>query len=258
MGSAVQEQLLHITKEIERQVDATIEQMDNMDVNDLENLRKARVKELKEREEKKRQWLQLGHGTYEQLPEEKQFFDLIKKSENAIVHFFTDSSQKSPIMDMHLKKLAPKHLETRFVKLNAEKCPFLAEKLKIKTIPTLALVKNGIMVDKVVGFTQLGNREDFSTDMLEWRLAHSEVIEYEGDLSVPPHLQQKVHKSSAGRKIRDGAFNNDDDDELDELNSLDVKVDFNAAGNGVNREKLLEKAAELTAEEEAELGLNDD
>lgn len=259
MGSAMQDQLLHITNEIERQVDATIEKMDNMDVGDLENLRKARVKELKEREEKKKHWLELGHGTYEQLPEEKMFFDVIKKSENVIVHFFTDTSQKSPIMDMHLKKLAPQHLETRFVKFNAEKCPFLTEKLKIKTIPTLALVKNGVMVDKVVGFTQLGNRDDFSTDMLEWRVAHSEVIEYEGDLSVPPHLQQKVHKNS-NRKIRDGAFNNDDDDDLDELTSLDVKHDFNAGsgGNGVGREKLVERAAELTAEEAAELGLNDD
>lgn len=259
MGSAVQDQLLHITKEIEKQVDATIEQIDNLDVNDLENLRKMRVKELKEREEKKRRWLELDHGTYEQLPEEKMFFDIIKKSENVVVHFFTDTSQKSPIMDMHLKKLAPKHLETRFIKMNAEKCHFLAEKLKIKTIPTLTLVKNGIMVDKVVGFTQLGNRDDFSTEMLEWRIAHSEVIEYDGDLSVPPHLQQKVNKSS-NRRIRDGVFNNDDDDDLDGLTSLDVKVDVcgTDSNRDISREKLLQSAAELTAEEEAELGLNDD
>lgn len=246
----MQEQLLHITKQIERQVDATLEQIENLDVNDLESLRKTRIKELKEREEKRRRCLELGHGSYEQLAEEKMFFDVIKKSENVVVHFFTDTSQKSPIMDMHLKKLAPKHVETRFVKMNAEKCPFLAEKLKIKTIPTLALIKNGVMVDKVVGFTQLGNRDDFSTEMLEWRIAHSEVIEYEGDLSVPPHLQQKVQQKS-DRKIRDGAFNHDDDDDFDELTSLDVKPDY-------NKGKLLESAAKLTAEEAAELGLDDD
>lgn len=248
----MQDQLIHITKELERQVDATIEQIDNLDVNDLETLRKARIKELKEREEKKRRWLELGHGSYEQLPEEKMFFDIIKKSENVVVQFFTDTSQKSPIMDMHLKKLAPKHLETRFVKMNAEKCPFLAEKLKIKTIPTLALIKNGIMVDKVVGFTQLGNRDDFSTEMLEWRIAQNDVIEYEGDVSVPPHLQEKGKKRSNG-KIRDGAFNNDDEDDFDELTNMDVKLDFNGAG----KERVLESAAALTAEEAAELGLDE-
>lgn len=253
----MQDKLLHITKEIERQVDATIGQIDNLSVDDLENLRQARMKELKEREEKKRRWLECGHGSLEQLPEEKMFFDVIKKSENVIVLFFTDTSQKSPIMDMHLKKLAPKHIEARFIKLNAEKCPFLAEKLKIKTIPTLALVKNGIMVDKVVGFTQLGNRDDFSTEMLEWRIAQNEVIEYEGDLSVPPHLQEKVQKKS-NRKIRDGAFNNEDEDDFDELTNLDVRPDFSSRGDGASREKMLQSAAELTAEEAAELGLDDE
>lgn len=111
----MEDKLLHITREIEKQVDATIEQIDSLDVNDLENIRKSRIRQLKEREQQKKRWLELGHGSYEQLPEEKAFFDTVKKSENVVVHFFTDSSQNSPIMDMHLKKLAPKHLEARLV-----------------------------------------------------------------------------------------------------------------------------------------------
>lgn len=128
----MENQLLQVTKAIEKQVDATIEQIDNLDVNDLEQLRKKRVKELQKQEKKKQEWLQNDHGQYEELPEEKCFFDIIKKSENIVLHFYTDSSERSKIVDKHLKLLAPKHIETRFTKLNAEKCPFLSEKLKVK------------------------------------------------------------------------------------------------------------------------------
>lgn len=37
--------------------------------------------------------------------------------------------------------LAKQHVETRFVKVQAEKSPFLAEKLKIVVLPTIALIK---------------------------------------------------------------------------------------------------------------------
>ena len=53
-------------------------------------------------------------------------------------------------MDKHLSILAKQHIETRFVKIHAEKSPFLAEKLKIVVLPTLALVKNAKVDDYVV------------------------------------------------------------------------------------------------------------
>lgn len=129
--------------------------------------------------------------------------------------------------------------------MNAEKCPFLAERLKIKTIPTLVLVKNATVIDKVVGFTQLGDRRDFPTETLEQRIAQSDVIEYEGDPAAP---LRDGHSKKGERKIRDGAYNDDDDDgDLEELNRLD-------GGSGV----ALGDAADLTAEERAELGLDDE
>lgn len=82
------------------------------------------------------------------------------------------------ILDKHLSVMAKKHLETKFIKLNVEKAPFLTERLRIKVIPTLALVKDGKTKDYVVGFTDLGNTDDFSTEMLEWRLGCSDIITY--------------------------------------------------------------------------------
>jgi len=85
-----------------------------------------------------------------------------------------------------MKELAPKHLETKFCKINAEKCPFLTDRLRIKVIPTLAIVKDAKTKDYVVGFTDLGNTDEFSTEMLEWRLARADILNYQGDLMTPP------------------------------------------------------------------------
>ena len=72
--------------------------------------------------------------------------------------------------------LSKKHLETKFLKLNVEKAPFLCERLRIKVIPTLALVKDGKTQDFVVGFSDLGNTDDFTTETLEWRLGSPEAL----------------------------------------------------------------------------------
>lgn len=70
------------------------------------------------------------------------------------------------------------YIETRFCKVNAEKCPFLTQRLRIKVIPSIALVKDSKTKDYIVGFTDLGNCDDFSTELLEWRIAQSEAIDY--------------------------------------------------------------------------------
>ena len=36
------------------------------------------------------------------------------------------------VMDKHLSELAPQHIETKFVKIHAEKCPYVTEKLGIQ------------------------------------------------------------------------------------------------------------------------------
>lgn len=244
--SATEEQLLQVTKAIEKQVDAVIDQIENLDTNDLDQLRKNRIRELQKHEEQKREWLSNDHGKYEEMPEEKMFFDVIKKSENVVIHFFKDSSPRCAIVDKHLKILAPKHIETRFVKFNAEKCPFLAEKLKIKTIPSIVLVQKTVMVDKIVGFTQLGNCDDFSTETLEWRIAQNNVIKYDGDLSAPPSMVEKKPKGS-NKKIRDGNFNRDDD--------LDIE-EYGLARDSLITQPLKQTITELTPEEAAELGID--
>ena len=58
-----------------------------------------------------------------------------------VIHFYRPSTLRCQIVDRHLETLAAGHLETRFLKINAEKCPFLVEKLRIIMLPTILCVK---------------------------------------------------------------------------------------------------------------------
>lgn len=50
-----------------------------------------------------------------------------------------------------MEKLAAKHLETRFVKIDAEKSNYLVEKLMVVVMPTILLVKDGKVVHQIQG-----------------------------------------------------------------------------------------------------------
>lgn len=92
--------------------------------------------------------------------------------------------------------LAKQHVETRFIKVHAEKSPFLTEKLRIVVLPTLALVKNAKVEDYVVGFDELGGKDDFSTEDLEERIAKAQVIFLDGEGPANPSKQTTTSKRS--------------------------------------------------------------
>lgn len=54
--------------------------------------------------------------------------------------------------------------------------PFFTVKLGIRVLPAVVLFKDGVSVDRVVGFDQLGGKDDFSTAAIEARLKAAEVV----------------------------------------------------------------------------------
>ena len=56
---------------------------------------------------------------------------------------------------------------------------------------------NYVLQGYIVGFTELGNCDDFSTEMLEWRLGCSEIINYKGDLAAPPDNAKAASSSTS-------------------------------------------------------------
>jgi hypothetical protein len=98
-------------------------------------------------------------------------------------------------------------------------CVYIIDRLAIRVLPTIVLLQKNVVVDRIVGFTDLGNRDDFHTEMLEWRLALKDVIEYEGDKYNPPEHDKGKAKPKTNiirsRNIRrnDSDSSDDGDDE---------------------------------------------
>jgi len=206
----IRQAVAHAAKEIEKQVDDEIERLQNPD--ELEKLKEERMKKLKQMATQKAEWRKMGHGEYEEIPDEKSFFEVSKKSPRVVAHFSRDATERCKIVDKHLKILAQNHVETRFVKLNAEKSPFLTDRLKIKVLPTILILKDATVVDRIIGFDDLGGVDDFRTEMMEWRLARCDGVFYHGDKDQPPEFKQK--RRQVMRTIRGKAdFDSDGSDD---------------------------------------------
>lgn len=204
--------LTQVAQNVEKQLDRELERLETLDVDDLEAIRTQRMAEMKKRQQLKQEWLTNGHGEYTELDREKDFFGVCNKSVNVVCHFFKQGSPHCKVLDMHLKKLAQKHIETRFVGLDVERAPFLTGRLKIRTIPTMALVKDNNTKHYIAGFTELGDTDEFTTELLEWVLARYEIIDYNGDLSVPPEEARRQKSISIqSKKTIKSKYDSDDD-----------------------------------------------
>ncbi|KAG6525937.1 hypothetical protein ZIOFF_015910 [Zingiber officinale] len=216
----IEQQLLTVAKAVEDKIDEEIAALDRLDLDDIEALRERRLQQIKKMAEKRSQWVSLGHGEYSEISE-KDFFAAVKASDRVVCHFYRDN-WPCKVMDKHLSILAKQHIESRFIKVHAEKSPFLTEKLRIVVLPTLALVKNAKVEDYVVsgakisssgdwmitelcefsrvralqvGFDDLGGTDGFSTEELEERLAKSQVIVLDGEGPSHPSKFSKTKRS---------------------------------------------------------------
>jgi hypothetical protein len=149
------------------QIDAA-QDSKNIDDDDLEALRNRRRQQMKEKQDKHLKYQSLGHGTYDEIPEE-DFLKTVTASERCCVHFYHRSFEKCKVMDMHLSKCAKKFFGTRFVKMESEKAPFFTDKLRIKTLPCVVVFNDGIAKWRQMGFEGLPGLE-FETVQLAWRI----------------------------------------------------------------------------------------
>lgn len=212
LEQALNDQLLKAASIMEEQVDREMEKLSNLDEDDLEAIRRKRFEALKKKQEQKKEWLTNGHGGYEELPDEKSFFDATKKSKKVVCHFYLSSVERCKILDMHLQLIAPKHIGTRFVRANADKFPFLMQRLNIRVIPTIAIVMDSITVDYIRGFGDLGGIDDFKTETLEWRLAQGGAVDYDGPSCLGASGVVKKIAKGPKRAIR-GKIEDDSDED---------------------------------------------
>ncbi|KAM1047818.1 hypothetical protein ACFX1X_027360 [Malus domestica] len=146
-----------------------------MDDPELEKLHADRINALKKEAEKREALKRKGHGEYRDITE-GDFLGEVTRTEKVICHFYHREFYRCKIMDKHLKTLALKHVDSKFIRLDAENAPFFVNKLGIKTLPCVILFRKGVAVDRLVGFQEVGTKDDFSTRALEVALIKKGII----------------------------------------------------------------------------------
>lgn len=178
IGDVVAEAAVMLAKDKEDVLDEQIRQLDALKMDDLEELRRKRLEAMKDKHKKKQDKLASGHGEYEMILE-KDFFDVAKKSEFIVCHFWRESTWRCEVMDKHLRELCTKHWGTRFVKINAEKSTFLVERFNIWCLPSLVLCKQGKTEHTIIGFSEFKTGDECTTEEVEELIARWGIIQLE-------------------------------------------------------------------------------
>ena len=191
--------------------------MENLDEDTFEELRQRRRLELQKKMRSEQDLRQLGHGVYSEMNDTKDFFNAAKKSSKMCVHFYRGVTPRCQIVDAHFSQLAQKHVETRFIKVDVEKNPFLVERLGIILIPTIVLCKDGKTDHSIRGFDEFGGTDDFSTTDMAYVLSTYGMLNFdEADRSE--EISNRSNKAGLNSMrlncIRAGEYDDmaDDDD----------------------------------------------
>jgi len=180
--------------------DALFRELERDDDNDIAAIREQRMEQIRREVAELERMRHAEHGAYTEMDKEKEVMDLTLKTRLVVLHFFHSEFRRCAIMDKHLQEMASRHFETKFIKINVEKAPFLVDRLKVQVLPCVLSFVDGANVDRVVGFEDLGNTDSFTTAALELRLASTGVIEKRETTF------QQIDKRSISQS-------NDDDDE---------------------------------------------
>uniref|UniRef100_A0A0A9YIT5 Thioredoxin domain-containing protein 9 n=2 Tax=Lygus hesperus TaxID=30085 RepID=A0A0A9YIT5_LYGHE len=206
-----------VIKTMEQVVDDKIEEIDSMNNLELEKLREERIKSMKREAAKTNELLSRGHGGYEDV-EEKLFFKVSTESDKVIAHFYAGNLPICDVYHMFLKELAKSHLESRFIRVNAEKSPFLVSRLNINHFPTIVVIIDGVTADRITPAGKSDsceNKDRWTKEALEWRLSLRGGIKYDGDFDPTLELKtrrtkfEKIHKKKTIRETEDSSSDDD-------------------------------------------------
>lgn len=180
---------------------------------ELERLHEQRLEKMKSEREKRQIMSHKGHGEVTDITE-GEFLEVVTKTELVVCHFYHKDFERCKIMDKHLKLLAPRFFSTRFCRISAPDTPFFVAKLSIQVLPCVLLFVNGVAVDRVVGFDELGAKDDFATETLEARMKACGVIKAQKvqESAEPDQQRHAVRKGVAARGMIEAGDDDEDSD----------------------------------------------
>lgn len=178
---------------VEKAVDAEIEKMENYGEEDFARIRKQRIEEMKLKALEKETWRRNDHGVLTTISDQKEFFEAVKKSKRVVCLFFRDSNKWCEVLSNHMQLLAEKHMEAKFLKVNAENSQFLVERLNVWMLPTIVCCKDGKVHRQFNGLDEIDPTGKFETASLEFVLHGSEMLD---DTPLVDKVLQRADEAS--------------------------------------------------------------
>lgn len=210
-----EQKTLEALRKVEAEMDRDLKAMTALGKEDLRVLRRKRELCVKEEARVAAQRVRQGRGLYQEVQDQQKWFDEAKSNDRMICHFSRGTTWRCELLDAHLTVLARLHPEARFIKINAEKSPFLAERLGIEVLPCLVMTKDNFVHDTMEGFGDLGSRDDFSARDLELRLTSKGMIDFDPENPAPEDFRPGATAETKGlnRRTKTGILIDSDSEE---------------------------------------------
>mmetsp|Transcript_21266 Transcript_21266/g.35622 ORF Transcript_21266/g.35622 Transcript_21266/m.35622 type:complete len:293 (+) Transcript_21266:98-976(+) len=176
-----QEAAAHMDVNEDVDLDEDLDEEDADEDPELRKIRELRLKQMKNLHNQKLENIGKGHGQFREITQD-EFIAEVTSSLTVICMFYHRDFPRCDIMEHHLQKLAKRHIESKFVKIDGNKAPFFVQKLMVRTMPTVVIFKDGVAVDKILGFEELaevmpeGEEDRWPTIVLARLLASKQAI----------------------------------------------------------------------------------
>eukprot|EP00484_Ammonia_sp_Unknown_P017940 CAMPEP_0197021992 /NCGR_PEP_ID=MMETSP1384-20130603/2893_1 /TAXON_ID=29189 /ORGANISM="Ammonia sp." /LENGTH=283 /DNA_ID=CAMNT_0042449947 /DNA_START=102 /DNA_END=953 /DNA_ORIENTATION=- len=215
MKMALNKAVNKVLAEEESKLDAKINKLSNMNEDDLEELRAKRLEQLKAKQIQRSKWLANDHGRIHEIVDQKQFFENVKSTKHVICLFYSKTSKWAHILQEHLTLIARKHLECKFMQIEALHAPFLIERLNIWMMPTLVLAKDNKVSTQLRGLDWCAPDGKIETIRLEAKLFEYGFLE-ETYLAIEKQMK-KNDGAVANKTKKKQQMQQQDDDSEDDL-----------------------------------------
>jgi thiol-disulfide isomerase/thioredoxin len=188
---------------------------------ELRMLREKRLRQIQGAQRQKLEDIGKGHGQYRNIVQD-EFLHEVTNSMHTVCHFYHNDFEKCKVMDHHLQILAKRHVETKFIKIDAAKTPFFVQKLSVRMMPTLIFFVDGVAKDKLIGFEGLSDdlpiyqEDEWKTIKLARLLGKAGMINKENIVDDDEQAEAVQMTMEEMRKASFVGFK-DEDFDLDEL-----------------------------------------
>jgi len=173
---------------VEAALDAEIDKSENLDEDDYARIRANRMAEMKKKQAEQQGNMAIGHGKLTKINDQQEFFGASKLSNRLICIFTRNSNKYGKAMLEHAELLASKHLEARFIWVDAENAPFLTDRLNIYMLPTIVCIMDNKVHKQHNGLNEIDGTGKYTSGTLEY------LLHIDGLLDEAPLYDQEIRE----------------------------------------------------------------